>query len=71
LALGVVPADPFARKHADPEGPPLPPLPSAPLAPACSEAVVGCVPQLVPRLALVGTPGAASAVEQVEAFVGS
>jgi hypothetical protein len=46
-------------------------VPADPLAPACSEAVVGCVPQLVPRLALVGTPGAASAVEQVEAFVGS
>lgn len=71
LAVGEVPADPFATRHADPEGPPVPPLPSALLAPACSEADVGCVPQVVPRLAFVGTPGAASAVEQVEAFVGS
>jgi hypothetical protein len=71
LAVGDVPADPFARKHADPEGAPLPPLPSAPFAAACSEADVGCVPQAVARLTSVGTPGDVSAVEQVEAFVGS
>jgi hypothetical protein len=36
-----------------------------------SEAEDHDVPQLVPRLALVGTPGDTSAVEQVDAFVGS
>jgi hypothetical protein len=69
--VGLVPADPLAIKHADPEGPPAAPLPSEPFAPKPSEAEDGCVPQFVPRLALVGTPGDASAVEQVEAFVGS
>jgi len=56
----------------DPEGPPLAPL--APLlseAEKLSDAVDGPVPQLVSRLTSVGTPGEASAVEQVEAFVGS
>jgi hypothetical protein len=69
--VGLVPAEPFAVKHADPEGPPAAPLPSEPLAPKFSEADDGCVAQLVPRLASVGMPGDASAVEQVEAFVGS
>ena len=69
--VGLVPADPFAIRQAEPEGPPAAPLPSEPLAPRSSEAVDGCVPQLVPRLASVGTPGDASAVEQVDAFVGS
>jgi hypothetical protein len=69
--VGLVPADPFAIRQADPEGPPAAPLPSEPFAPKSSEAEDGCVPQFVPRLASVGTPGDASAVEQVEAFVGS
>jgi hypothetical protein len=46
-------------------------LPFASLAPESSETVDGEVPQLVPRLTSVGTPGEASAVEQVDAFVGS
>jgi hypothetical protein len=70
-AVGDVPADPFAPKHADPAGAPDPPLPSDRLAPKSSEAEVACVPQAVARLTSVGTPGEASAIEQVEAFVGS
>jgi hypothetical protein len=46
-------------------------LPPASFALKSSDAVDGWAPQLVPRLAPVGTPGEASAVEQVAAFVGS
>jgi hypothetical protein len=69
--VGDGPADAFAPRHVDPEGPPEAPLLSAPFAEKSSDAADGPVPQLVPRLASVGTPGEASAVEQVEAFVGS
>jgi hypothetical protein len=69
--VGLVPADPLAVRHADPEGRPAAAFRSEPFAPKSSEAEDGCVPQFVPRLASVGTPGDASAVEQVEAFVGS
>ena len=70
-AVGDEPADASARKHAEPDGDPEPPLPSELLAEKSSDADDGAVPQLVPRLASVGTPGEASAVEHVEAFVGS
>ena len=70
-AVGDGPAEASARKHAEPDGAPDPPLPSELVAEKSSEADDGLVPQLVPRLALVGTPGVASAVEQVEARVGS
>ena len=69
--VGDGPADVFARKHADPDGVPPAPLPSEPFAEKSSEAEEGSAPQFVPRLVSVGTPGDASAVEQVEALVGS
>jgi hypothetical protein len=47
------------------------PLPLAVLAEASSLAVVGPLPHVELRLALVGTPGSTPAVEQVEALVGS
>jgi hypothetical protein len=65
------PADASASGHADPEGAPPARLPPASFAEKSSDAVDGSVPQLVPRLTSVGTPGEASAVEQVAAFVGS
>jgi hypothetical protein len=68
--VGDGPADAFAPRHVDPEGDPPPPL-SAPFAEKSSDADDGALPQLVPRLASVGTPGVASAVEQLEAYVGS
>jgi hypothetical protein len=69
--VGDGPADVFATRHVDPEGAPAAPLPSDPFAEKSSEAEDGSVPQLVPRLTSVGTPGEASAVEHVEAMVGS
>lgn len=69
--VGVGPADASARRHADPDGVPAAPFPFASFALKSSEAEVHEVPQLVPRLAPVGTPGEASAVEQVDAYVGS
>lgn len=69
--LGDGPADASARRHAEPEGVPAAPLPSASLPEKSSETDEGAVPQFVPRLALVGVPGSASAVEQVDAKVGS
>ena len=69
--VGDGPADMLARKHAEPEGVPAAPLPSEPFAEKSSEAEDGWAPQFAPRLASVGMPGDASAVEQVEAFVGS
>jgi hypothetical protein len=69
--VGDGPADVLTRKHADPDGVPPAPLPSEPFAEKSSEAEDGWAPQFVPRLASVGTPGDATAVEQVEAFVGS
>jgi hypothetical protein len=70
-AVGDGPAEASARKHADPDGVPDAPFPSELFAEKSSEADEGSVPQLVPRLASVGTPGDASAVEHVEARVGS
>jgi hypothetical protein len=55
----------------DPDGVPAAPLLPEPFALKSSDAEDGTVPQLVPRLASVGTPGEASAVEHVEAYVGS
>jgi len=69
--VGEGPADAFAIKHAEPEGDPAAPLASEPFAEKSSDAEDGWVPQFVPRLASVGTPGDASAVEQVERYVGS
>jgi hypothetical protein len=69
--VGDGPADTSAARHEDPEGVPPAPFPFASFAPKSSETVVGEDPQLVPRLASVGTPGEASAVEQVDATVGS
>ena len=69
--VGDVPADASAPRHVDPDGAPPAPLLSAPFAEKSSDAEEGPVPQLVSRLTSVGTPGEASAVEQVEAFVGS
>jgi hypothetical protein len=69
--VGEGPADPFASKHAEPDGDPAAPLPSEPFAEKSSEAEDGWVPQLVPRLASVGMPGAASPVEHVDRYVGS
>jgi len=66
-AVGDGPADVLAPRHVDPDGVPAAPLPSARLAEKSSDAVDGPFPQLVPRLASVGTPGDASAVEQVAA----
>jgi hypothetical protein len=71
LLVGEGPADAFAVKHAAPAGPPPVPLPSAPFADKLSEADDAWSPHIVPRLASVGTPGEASAVEHVEARVGS
>jgi hypothetical protein len=70
-AAGAGPADASARKHAEPDGVPEAPFPSELLAEKSSDADDGPVPQLVPRLASVGTPGDASAVEHVDARVGS
>jgi hypothetical protein len=69
--VGDTPAEASAPRHDDAEGPPAAPLPSALLAEKSSEAVDGPLPQLVPRLASVGTPGDTSAVEHIDAFVGS
>ena len=71
LVVGDRPADASAVKQEDPEGDPPPPLPPVLFAEALSDADDGPVPQLVPRLASVGTPGDASAVEHVDALVGS
>jgi hypothetical protein len=70
-AVGDGPAEASARKHAEPDGVPDAPFPSELSAEKSSDADDGPVPQLVPRLASVGTPGDASAVEHVEARVGS
>jgi hypothetical protein len=64
--VGDKPADASAPRHVDPDGVPAAPLPE-PFALKSSDAEEGCVPQLVPRLASVGTPGVTSAVEHVEA----
>ncbi len=65
------PADALATRHVDPDGVPAAPVPFEAFAEKSSEAADGCVPQAVPRLTSVGTPGDASAVEHVEAKVGS
>ena len=65
--MGDGPAEASARRHAEPDGVPDVPFPSELFAEKSSEAEDGSVPQLVPRLASVGMPGDASAVEQVEA----
>ena len=70
-AAGDGPAEASARKHAEPDGVPAAPFPSEPFAEKSSDADDGWAPQLVPRLASVGTPNEASAVEHVEALVGS
>ena len=69
--VGDVPAEVFAPRHVDPEGPPPAPLLSEAFAEKSSDAEEGAVPQLVSSLASVGTPGDASVVEHVEALVGS
>jgi hypothetical protein len=69
--VGERPADAFAPKQADPDGVPAAPLPSALFAEKSSDAEDGPVPHCVPMLTSVGTPGAASAVEHVDALVGS
>ncbi len=69
--VGDGPADALATRHVDPDGVPAAPVPFEPFAEKSSEAADGCVPQAVPRLTSVGTPGDASAVEHVEAKVGS
>lgn len=69
--VGEGPADASARRHADPEGVPAAPLPAASFPEKSSDTEDGDVPQFVLRLAFVGTPGSASAVEQVDANVGS
>ena len=69
--VGEGPADAFASKHAEPDGDPAAPLPSEPLVEKSSDAEDGWVPQFVPRLASVGTPGDASPVEHVDRYVGS
>jgi hypothetical protein len=66
-----VSADALAPRHVDAEGFPPAALLSEPLAEKSSDADDGPGPQLVSRLTSVGTPGEASAVEQVEAYVGS
>lgn len=70
-AVGDGPADALAPRHDDAEGCPAAPLPSALLAEKSSDADDGVLPQFVLRLASVGTPGDASAVEHVDAWVGS
>jgi len=69
--VGDGPAEASARRHAEPDGVPDVPFPSELFAEKSSEAEEGSVPQLVPRLTSVGMPGDASAVEHVEARVGS
>jgi hypothetical protein len=69
--VGDRPADISASRHDEAEGVPPAPLPSALFAEKSSDTVDGSVPHAVLRLASVGTPGEASAVEQVEALVGS
>jgi hypothetical protein len=68
---GATPADALAVEHDDAAGVPPAPLPFALFAAEFSETVDGWPPHAVPRLAFVGTPGAASAVVHVDAFVGS
>jgi hypothetical protein len=68
---GEAPAEASAVRHDEAEGEPAPPFPLALLAAESSETVDGVPPHAVPRLAFVGTPGDASAVLQVDAFVGS
>jgi hypothetical protein len=51
----------------DPDGVPAAPLPFELFEAKSSDTKDGLVPQLVPRLASVGTPGEASAVEHVDA----
>jgi len=70
-AVGEVPAVASAPRHVDPDGVPAAPLPLELLEAKASDTKDGFVPQLVPRLASVGTPGEASAVEHVDAYVGS
>ena len=65
--VGDGPADASAPRHVDPEGVPPAALPSEPFAEKSSDAEDGAFPQFVPRLASVGTPGDASAVEHVDA----
>ena len=69
--VGDGPADASATRHADPEGVPAAPFPSGSLALKSSDAEDHEVPQLVPRVTSVGTPGDASAVEHVDDVVGS
>ena len=69
--VGDKPADIVAARQDEAVGVPAAPLPSALFAEKSSDAEDGSFPQLVPRLASVGSPGVTSAVEQVEAFVGS
>jgi hypothetical protein len=69
--VGDGPAEASAKKHAEPDGVPEAPFPSELFAEKSSEADDGWVPHLVARLASVGMPGDASAVEHVEARVGS
>jgi len=70
-AEGVVPTDALAVEQEDAAGVPAAPLPLAVFAAESSETVDGVPPHAVPRLAVVGTPGAASAVVHVDALVGS
>jgi hypothetical protein len=60
------PPDAPATRQEEAEGFPL-----APPAEACSDAVDGALPHIVPRLALDGTPGDASALVHVDALLGS
>jgi hypothetical protein len=69
--VGEGPVDASAPRQVDPDGVPAPPLPSELRERKSSDAEDGRVPQLVPRLASVGTPGETSAVEHVDAYVGS
>jgi len=66
-AVGLVPAEASAPRHVDPDGVPAAPLPLELFEAKSSDTKDGFVPQLVPRLASVGTPGEASAVEHVDA----
>jgi hypothetical protein len=70
-ADGETPADACADRQDELGGVPLAPFPSAPLAEKSSDALVGSAPHAVPRPTSVGTAGDASAVVQVDAFVGS